>query len=62
MSLETKVPPIPLAVVEYLERMFPDKSCGVNDSIDVIKFKAGQVAVHRHLRAKYDDQTKHFTL
>lgn len=56
----TPIPTIPLAVVEYLERIYPDKAPALSDSVDTIRFQAGQVQVHRHLRSMYNDQTKNY--
>lgn len=61
-TLEIKPPPIPLNVLEYLEKMYPDKSPNPTEDIDLIRVKSGQVSVHRHLRRVYDDQMKHFTM
>jgi hypothetical protein len=61
-TLEQAVPPIPLNVVEYLERIFPDKAPALTDSLDSIRFKSGTVHVVRHLRAKYEDQVKNFSV
>ncbi len=60
--MEMKPPPIPLNVVEYLERLYPDKAPNTTDDLDLIRVKSGQVSVHRHLRRVYEDQMKHFTI
>jgi hypothetical protein len=57
-----QAPPIPLNLVEYLERIFPDKAPSLVDPLDTIRFKSGQVAVVRHLRAQYEDQVKNFSV
>jgi len=53
-------PPIPLNVVEYLERIFPDRAAGKNKSRDDERFEAGCVYAVRHLRAVFEYQTKNF--
>jgi hypothetical protein len=58
--MDEKAPPIPLNVVEYLERRFPDRSPGPTEPLDDIRVKTGQCLVHRHLRAVYEDQIKNF--
>ena len=58
--MEHHPPPIPLNVVEYLERIFPDKAPGPHETIDLVRYKSGQASVHRHLRGVYEDQVKNF--
>lgn len=57
-GLPKEAPPIPLALVEYLERTFPDRAAGEDDTVRSIRFRSGQVAVVRHLRAVYERQTR----
>jgi hypothetical protein len=64
-TVSQQAPPIPLNVVEYLERMFPDKAPSLTDFEDAgVKaiFKAGAVHAVRHLRVQYEEQVKNFSV
>ena len=49
-------PGIPPGIVEELERRFPHKCPGINDSEREIFHYAGKVALVGWLRVKYDQQ------
>lgn len=53
-------PPIPLNVVEYLEKVFPDRAGSSSESDIKLRQRAAQAEVVRHLRFKYEDQLKNF--
>lgn len=53
-----RFPPISKELLEELEKRFPDVMPDQSDSIDVIRFKQGQVSVIRFLRTTFDNQTR----
>ena len=48
---DIKLPFFDLALVEYLERLFPDKAPDLSKSEKEVWFAAGAVAPARHLRS-----------
>lgn len=57
-----QAPPVPVAIVEYLEKQFPDKAGERNDSPEELRWKAAQVSVVRHLRSLLTAQTKNYQI
>jgi hypothetical protein len=53
---EIKTPIINEDLIEYLDRLFPDKCADLNDSERVIIYKSGQRSVVNHLIEKYKIQ------
>jgi len=53
-----RVPPIPKEFLEMLEARFPDRAPGLEDSLDEIRFRSGQVSVVRWLRHQFDLQNQ----
>ena len=56
--MESKLPVIDQALLDYLERMFPDRCPDINNDMSVVWFKAGAASVARHLRAVYEQQNE----
>jgi len=53
---EIKTPIINEDLIEYLDRLFPDKCADINDPERVIIYKSGQRSVVNHLIEKYKIQ------
>ena len=53
-----KFPLIPKELLEVLEKRFPDVAPELNDSIDTVRHKSGQVSVIRLLRHQFTLQNK----
>lgn len=53
-----RVPPIPREILEYLERIFPDKAPDLSDSDREVWAKAGEQRVIRKLRAEFSIQNQ----
>lgn len=51
-----KTPVIPKALIEYLERLYPDRTPDLTDSDRMVWYNAGRVSVVRKLRAEYEKQ------
>lgn len=51
-----KTPAIPLAVVEWLERLYPDRCPDIRETDREVWLKTGQVTVVRKLRQTYESQ------
>ena len=51
MADQPSHPPIDLAIVEYLERIYPDKAPNISLSEKQVWFAAGACAPARHLRS-----------
>lgn len=56
MSMFKSIPSIPKALLEELEKRYPDKCPELGESMDQIRMKQGQVSVIRLLRAAYEFQ------
>lgn len=54
---ELKEPAIPLDVIEWLERLYPDRSPVPTDHSRHIWMRAGQAALIRKLRHTHEKQT-----
>ena len=54
---KTPHPFIPVELLEYLERAYPDRAPDPSDSERMIWMKAGQVDLVRKLRSHYTRQT-----
>jgi hypothetical protein len=53
-----RFPPIPKELLEVLEKRFPDVSPEITDSLDLVRFKTGQVSVVRLLRHQFTLQNQ----
>lgn len=53
-----KFPPVPKDLVEMLELRFPDRAPDLDDELDQIRFKSGQVSVIRFLRHQFNLQNQ----
>lgn len=53
-----KFPPVPKELIEMLELRFPDRAPDVDDDLNVIRFKSGQVSVIRFLRHQFNLQNQ----
>lgn len=53
-----KVAPISKEFLEMLEARFPDQAPKLEDSLDEIRFKSGQVSVVRWLRHQFNLQNQ----
>jgi hypothetical protein len=51
-------PPISAALLEYLERTFPDRLGDENESVRSLRFRSGIAHVVRHLRAVHERQNR----
>lgn len=54
----TRFPTISKELLEELEKRFPDLMPDAADSLDLIRFKQGQVSVIRFLRTTFDNQNR----
>lgn len=54
----SRLPVIDEALLDYLERMFPDRCPNIEDDENTVWFKAGAASVARHLRAVYEQQNE----
>lgn len=52
------IPTIPEDLLEYLEKLHPDRSPSITDGERAIWFKAGQVALVRNLRWAFEHQNE----
>jgi hypothetical protein len=52
------VPPVPLPLLEALERSYPDKMPHPLTTLEELRFMQGQVDVVRRLRREFDRQNK----
>lgn len=57
MLNEDYFPPVPKALVEELERRFPDRMPAVLLNLEDIRIKQGELNVIRFLRNRYEEQT-----
>lgn len=55
-DIDIVLPEVPTDLLEALEGMFPDKAPSLNESLDLIRYKAGQVSVVRFLRNQHTCQ------
>jgi hypothetical protein len=55
---DLRPPPVSKEILEWLERLFPDRAPDLKHSTDEIRFRSGQVSVVRKLRSEYEAQTK----
>lgn len=53
-----RFPPISEELLKELELRFPDVMPDPSDSLDIIRFKQGQVSVIRFLRTTFDNQNR----
>lgn len=51
-------PPIPKALLEYLERAYPERSPTADEPEAKLRFRGGQTSVVRALRAVFEEQNK----
>lgn len=54
----SRLPVIDEALLDYLERMFPDRCPNLEDDENTVWFKAGAASVARHLRAVHEQQNE----
>lgn len=58
MSKRPPLPPLPEALLVYLEHAFPDTCPPITASDAEVRIKMGEVNVVRHLRHEYEKQNK----
>lgn len=58
MPKDPPFPPIPQALMEALERQFPERSADLRWSDREVWFRAGERQVVRFLRAQFDKQNE----
>ncbi len=58
MASDSPTPPISAALVEYVERVFPNRCPDLNMDDRQVWFAAGQADVARKLRYEHNNQTK----
>lgn len=56
--MNAKLPVIDETLLDYLERMFPDKCPSIEHEEKEVWFKSGAASVARHLRAIHDQQNE----
>lgn len=54
----SQLPVINEALLDYLERMFPDRCPNIDNETKEVWFKSGAASVARHLRAVYEQQNE----
>lgn len=54
----SRLPVVDEDLLDYLERMFPDRCPKLEDDQNTVWFKAGAASVARHLRAVYEQQNE----
>jgi hypothetical protein len=54
----SKLPIIDEHLLDYIERMFPDRCPNIENDTKEVWFKAGSASVARHLRAVYEQQNE----
>lgn len=54
----SRLPVVDEALLDYLERMFPDRCPNLEDDENTVWFKAGAASVARHLRAVHEQQNE----
>lgn len=52
------VPFIPLALIEWLDKMFPERTPGPDAPLDQIRVETGKREVVRFLKVKYEEQVE----
>jgi hypothetical protein len=57
MGYPRDTPQIPLEIVEWAERLFPDRCPSLEDPDRKVWYLAGQASVARKLRQEYEAQT-----
>lgn len=58
MQDNSKFPPIDKALVEALDKLFPNKSADINWAERFVWYKSGQVSVVNFLKAKFEEQNE----
>ena len=58
MVSSSKLPVIDEHLLDYLERMFPDRCPSIENETKEVWFKSGAASVARHLRAVYEQQNE----
>lgn len=53
---EDTLPHIPKELLDFLNKRFPERTPGLNDTLDQIRFESGQREVVRFLNKLFDDQ------
>ena len=54
----SRLPRIDGDLLDYLERMFPDRCPNLDQDNNTVWFRAGAASVARHLRAVYEQQNE----
>lgn len=54
----SKLPVVDEPLLDYVERMFPDRCPTLEDDEKTVWFKAGAASVARHLRAVHNQQNE----
>lgn len=52
----TTFPSVPADLITALERQYPERTPELSEPLDAIRYRSGQVAVVRHLRAVFEAQ------
>lgn len=58
----SRLPIVDEPLLDYVERMFPDRSPTLEDDEKTVWFKAGAASVARHLRAVHEQQNENILL
>ena len=53
-----KLPPIPLELIAALDKLYPERSASLGETMDQIMFRAGQRQVVRFLLAQFEEQNQ----
>lgn len=52
----TRLPLIPLELIEFLEAQFPPAEYQTGDTLEILAYRGGQRKIVRYLRQLYDEQ------
>jgi len=58
---DPKVPLIPDDLIDYLHKLFPERSPELGESMEMLYWRGGQRSVIRYLLAKYEEQNENIT-
>jgi hypothetical protein len=58
MANQLPDPHISQELLQYLDRIYPDKCASFSEDIERIRYKSGQRSVYEHLKTVYEKQNK----
>lgn len=58
MPEERPFPPVPRALLEHLELLYPDRAPRLETSMDAVRYHSGAVSVVRLLRTHFERQNQ----